>query len=170
MSKFVLFWIIVLAFACNSSFAKQKKAVTISSTEQLQDIRNIEPIKQFWKSVCKDQHLEYTIEEYRVLEQKDEQTGKPFWILLGVSKDGHLRMAIQLFVSGKKIQFTSASLEKGMVICQGKPRVCTIPGMMDGQWICAKECGPDCTKTVSVFYSDEEQDQLKAFLKAFKMK
>ncbi|WP_222166821.1 hypothetical protein [Edaphocola aurantiacus] len=168
MNKFVLLWIIVLAFACNSSSAKQKKAVTISSTEQLQSIRNIEPIIQFWKSVCKGRHLEYTIEEYRVLEQKDEQTGKPFWILLGVSKDGHLRMAMQLFVSGKEIQFTSASVGKGMVICQGKPQVCTIPGMMDGQWTCAKECGPDCTKIESVFYSDEEQDQLQAFMKEFK--
>lgn len=170
MNKSTLLWIIVLAFACNSAFAKQRNAVTLSSTGQLQRIRNTEPIIQFWKSVCKDQQLEYNIEEYSVLEQKDEQTGKPFWILLGVSKDGKLRIAMELFLTGNKIQFTSASVNKGMVICRGKPQVCTIPGMMDGQWICSKECGPDCTKTVSVFYSDEEPNQLNAFLKAFKIK
>lgn len=157
----------VLILLAATAFAKPKKYMVIASSGKIIHSKNVMPIIQFWKSVCRDNQLDYTIDQYSIKKQVDEQTSKPFWILLGTSKNGDLKMAMQLIPSGDKLLFTEMSIDKGVVICKGDPKVCTTPGMIDGQWVCAHQCGPDCSKIVSVFYSEEETDQLAAFLKEY---
>lgn len=159
--------LVVLLFINVFAQAKPKKYIVIAPSENTIRIQNVTPIIKFWKSVCRDNQLDYTIDQYSIKKQMDEQTGEPFWILLGTSKNGCLSMAMQLIPSGEKLLFTEESINKGVVICKGDPKVCTTPGMIDGQWLCAHQCGPDCSKIVSVFYSEEVKDQLAAFLKEY---